>query len=263
MSSLYAKPKFLSTNYATAFKEKSVAQLYKHRPPYTDEAFNFLLNLTDPPPQRVLDVGCGPGKIARSLVGRVEAIDAVDFSHHMIEEGRQSPNGDHLSLKWICGPVEEVDLNPPYDLITAGISVHWMDWSIVFPRFREVLSDNGYLVFFDIGGSSHPWQEERKRLIIEYSTNQDYIPFRMMNAIENRGIFLKVGEHTTSSIPFEQTITDFIRCDHSRESLCIERMGEKSVQEFDSKLRDILQPYSFNGKVQFEISTRLIWGKIA
>jgi len=55
----------------------------------------------------------------------------------MIEQGKQLPNGDHPQLRWICGKVEEVRLSPPYALITAGSSIHWMQWERAFPRWSR------------------------------------------------------------------------------------------------------------------------------
>lgn len=55
-------------------------ELYKLRPPYPDETYRILLNLLGESRGSVLDVGCGPGKIARTLVDHVDSIDAVDFS---------------------------------------------------------------------------------------------------------------------------------------------------------------------------------------
>lgn len=36
-------------------------------------------------------------------------------------------------------------LDPPYALVVAGDSLHWMDWPVIVPRIRDVLSPNGSL----------------------------------------------------------------------------------------------------------------------
>src|SRR5439155_17899141 len=103
-------------------------EAYRSRPPYPDELFEILAGLISDEPRVVLDAGCGTGEIARPLLGRVDRVDAVDFSPAMIERGRRSPGGDHPNLRWIVGRAEDVPLAPPYALITAGASLHWMDW---------------------------------------------------------------------------------------------------------------------------------------
>ena len=139
------KPENFQTHYAEAFKDQHVVEAYRYRPPYPPEVFTILASLIVDEPRAVLDVGAGSGDIARHLVEFVERIDAVDFSQNMIERGRRLPNGDNPRLHWIYGKVEEVPLAPPYALITAGSSIHWPDWNIAFPRFREVLTPHGFL----------------------------------------------------------------------------------------------------------------------
>ena len=137
------RPRQYWDDYASRFKHWSLAEAYKLRPPYPDEVYTILRSLLGESPGRVLDVGCGPGKIARSLVDHVNGVDAIDFSQEMIRVGRSLDNGDHPRLQWILGRAEEVQLNPPYSMVTAGASIHWMEWSVVFPRFAQVLTADG------------------------------------------------------------------------------------------------------------------------
>src|SRR5271169_5897777 len=102
------KPEHFSDSYAEAFKDRQVVEVYRHRPPYPDEVFDILAGLITTEPRVVLDVGAGPGDIARHLVEIAERVDAVDPSQPMIEQGRRLPNGDHPHLQWISGKVEEV-----------------------------------------------------------------------------------------------------------------------------------------------------------
>jgi len=90
-------------------------------------------------------VGCGRGELARPLAQRVERVDAVDVSHAMIEQGKKLPSGNHPHLRWVQGRIEEVPLQPPYALVTAGASLHWMDWKMVMPRFAELLLEGAFL----------------------------------------------------------------------------------------------------------------------
>ena len=81
------KPGQFAPEHAEPFKDQGVVGAYHHRPPYSAEVFDILAGLVRGEPRSVLDAGCGTGNIARHLVGRVERLDAVDFSRRMIEEG--------------------------------------------------------------------------------------------------------------------------------------------------------------------------------
>ena len=62
-------------------------------------------------------------------------------------------------------------MNPPYDMITAGSSIHWMGWRVVFPRFAEMLTTGGHLVIIDGDRPvESPWHDAELSLIRKFST---------------------------------------------------------------------------------------------
>ncbi len=134
------KPAGWAPEYAQAFRDEAVARVYHLRPPYPDDLFSTLTELIVDQPRTVLDLGCGPGDLARRLVDGADRVDAVDASLAMIERGRTLERGRQANLRWIHGRAEEVPLDPPYALVTAGDSLHWMDWSVVMPQIRASLT---------------------------------------------------------------------------------------------------------------------------
>lgn len=100
---MQSQPEQFNKPLAEAFKDVHVVNAYRFREPYPDEVFDILASLIVDEPRAVLDVGAGSGDIARRLVERVERVDAVDFSHNMIERGKQLPNGNNPHLHWIYG----------------------------------------------------------------------------------------------------------------------------------------------------------------
>ena len=134
--------------YSSIFQDESVVRAYRYRPQYPMATFGLLADLLPVKcrPRVVLDAGCGTGFVARRLAPLVERVDAVDFSAAALREGRGLPGGDNPNLRWIEGPIETAAVDPPYCLITAGASLHWFDWDVVFPRFARLLAADGLFV---------------------------------------------------------------------------------------------------------------------
>lgn len=255
------KPSYLGLEYASAFGEQSVVAAYTHRPPYPDEVFDVLQSLMVDAPAHVLDVGCGRGDIARRLVERVDRIDAVDMSAAMIATGRRLPNGDHPQLRWIVGRAEDVPLDPPYALIVAGQSLHWMDWYTVLPRFAAMLTPRGFLAVVTEHSRDVPWRDELDRLIKHYSTNQHYQPFDMLVEFERYGLFEQHGVHMTAPVPLTQSIDEYIESFHGMSSLSRDRMGAAQASEFDAAVRAIVTPYAPDGTITRDVIGDVAWGK--
>ncbi|MCG9132958.1 methyltransferase domain-containing protein [Candidatus Poribacteria bacterium] len=257
------RPRQYWDDYASRFKNRSLAETYELRPPYPEETYRILLNLLGESRGRVLDVGCGPGKIARSLVNHVEDIDAVDFSQEMIRVGKSLRNGDHPNLRWIDGPIETVQLRPPYQMVTAGASIHWMEWDVVFPRFKEMLTTDGYLVIIDgdrpIGA---PWHDAELSLIRKYSTSRHYAQIDLIQELVDRGHLYLIGDKRTTPVNFSQSLRDYVQSFHSRQSMSKEHMGEKNVKAFDSELSHILSDFvNDTGLLSFQLQARVTWGR--
>ena len=257
------RPRQYWDDYASRFKNASLAETYELRPPYPGETYEVLLSLLEESQGKVLDVGCGPGKIARGLVNHVDGVDAVDFSQEMIRVGKALINGNHPNLQWIHGPVEEVQLYPPYDMVTAGASIHWMEWNVVFPRFKEVLTTDGYLVIIDgdrpVGA---PWQDAELSLIHKYSTNRHHERIDLIQELVNRGHLDVVGDKLTTPVSFSQSLTDYVQSFHSRESMSKEHMGTENVRTFDAELSQVLSDYiDDEGFLTFQLEARITWGR--
>jgi ubiquinone/menaquinone biosynthesis C-methylase UbiE len=255
------KPEHLAPKYGEQFKDLSIVDAYHHRSPYPAETFAILAELINGEPRHVLDIGCGTGDVARNFVEYVERLDAVDFSLYMIERGRQLPNGDHPHLRWLQGPVEEVALDPPYALITAGECLHWMDWNIVLPRFHELLVPGGYLAIMERRTLPVSWFSALGEIIPRYSTNKDfYQGYSMIDNLEQHGLFQKVGEKLTSPVSFMQSIDDYIESYHSRNGFSRQRMDPAMAEAFDREAKEILLKSHPDGVISLQVAGEIVWG---
>jgi ubiquinone/menaquinone biosynthesis C-methylase UbiE len=257
------KPQHLSLPYAEQFKERSIVQAYSHRPPIPDTLFEVLLQLIVDKPRVILDAGCGTGAIARRLAPIVERVDAVDFSSAMVEVGRQLPNGDHPHLHWVEASMEEAVLDPPYALIVAAGSLHWMDWEVVMPRFRSILTPHGMLAIVWQSEAPQKWHAELNQLIRRYSTNQDYQPYNLLDELTTRQLFRRRGAQHTTPYPFRQSIASYVESIHSRNGFSRERMTLEAAQAFDEAVTHLLAAIYPDATVELEIVGHVVWGEPA
>jgi SAM-dependent methyltransferase len=253
------KPEHLGPHVASAFRDPSVARAYQYRPTYPPAVFDILDELAVDEPRRVLDVGCGTGLLARPLAERVEAVDALDVSPEMIDWGRRLPGGDHPRLAWIVGWAEDAPLRPPYALITAGDSLHWMDWPVVMARFAQTLTPRGLLAILGVGQLETPWDAQLLPIIRRYSTIGDYRPYDLVEELERRGLFRRVGARRTEPVAFAQTLDDYIESFHGRASFSRERMAPADAAAFDAAMRALVAAHA-GDTVELRLVTEVTWG---
>jgi len=94
------------------------------------------------PSPRVLDVGCGSGRVGQHVLesGAVEYV-GVDFSEPMLDlaESRLAPFGSRVRL--VCGDFLEAELDGPFDVVLAlGFFDYTPEPHVFVRRIREVCS---------------------------------------------------------------------------------------------------------------------------
>jgi SAM-dependent methyltransferase len=254
-----AKPAFLGPEFAASFEDASVVAAYRHRPPYPSALFDLLLDLLPASPRTILDLGCGRGDLGRVLVDHVERVDAVDASATMIARGRTLPNGDHPRLRWIHSRAEHAPLDPPYGMVVAGQSLHWMDWDVVLPKLADVLSPDGVLAIVT-EETAPPWGDGVGPIVKRYSLNQAYYPFDMLAEWERVGLWQELGRRKTDPLALRQSVDDYIEGFHGRSSLSRDRMTPKSAAAFDNELRALVEPFAVDGVIELQVVGDLVWG---
>lgn len=261
---MVAKPAGLGPEYAAQFQDGAIAAAYPMRAPYPDETFAVLRGLLAKGSRAILDIGCGSGDLARPLACHltplVKRVDAVDISAAMVAVGRSRPGGDRSALRWIVAPMETAPLDPPYGLVTAAESLHWMDWRTVLPRLRAALVSGGVLAIVEREEERGPWSADLGALCARYSTNQDYRPYDLITELETRGLFRKLGKRRTEAVPFAQPIRDYIEAFHSRNGLSRDRMPPADAAAFDAGAEAALRATCPDGIVPLRVASVIVWG---
>ena len=251
------KPAHLANTVAESFQDETVAAAYRYRPPYPDGIFAMLSSFLTTAPRAILDVGCGTGDLARPLASIAERVDAVDFSRAMLAQGRQLPGGQAPTLRWIHGRIEEAPLSPPYALVIAGESLHWLDWGVALPRLKAAMAPGAYLALVERATTPDPWSILGEP-IARHRTDGSWTPYAFLDTLAQHGLFRVVGEARTDPLPFPQPIDDYIESYHSRAGFSRERMA--AATDFDREAREALRQAYPDGIVPLQVVGKVTWG---
>ena len=95
------------------------------------------------PGSPVLEVGCGTGKLTRTLVERGLLVDAVDPGPNMIAFARRQTGG---AARFHVGRFEDVELpERAYDAVFSATAFHWVDPAVSWAKAAALLRPHGTL----------------------------------------------------------------------------------------------------------------------
>jgi SAM-dependent methyltransferase len=105
--------------------------------------------------ERVLDVGCGEGMLARQLACRVARVVGIDQDNASIEAARgQGPGGQ---IEFVCGDFLTHPFQPAsFSMITCVAALHHMDAGAALARMGQLLVPGGTLVVVGLARSRLP-----------------------------------------------------------------------------------------------------------
>jgi SAM-dependent methyltransferase len=253
------------------FSEVRMAENYRFRPPYPPEVYTTLLELMRAHPRIILDAGCGTGKITLGLIDHLDRADAVDPSDAMLSVARSSPAAASSKIRWIHDAIEDAPLDPPYGLIVAASSIHWMDHDRTLPRFADALADGAMLAVLDGDAPvDAPWEREETAFMIDFVAAREgqrptwwkTVRERFAEPVLVHPGFERFGHRITAPVSFSQSIAEYLRCQHSRATWSENQLGAKASAEFDGAMTEILDHYARDGMLTFNVQTRMEWGRV-
>lgn len=242
-----------------AFDDEDVARCYARRPPYAAELFDFLRALA-PARACLVDLGCGPGKLAAELANDFTDVTALDPSGPMIAEARRRHGAWHPNIRWLVARAEDAELPAHIDLVTAGTAIHWMDHVVLFPRLA---ARTALLAVVNLGrGADPPWTERYRAFMTDWlariGQTYDETAFDAKGRRFER--WLDIGGRTEFRTHFRQSVADYVTAMHSTATFSRSRMGAALATQFGDALATLMAPYAEGGVLTFETVSELTWG---
>ena len=108
-------------------------------------------------PDLVVDLGCGPGNLTRTLAERWPGADVVgvDSSAEMVE--RALADGDGPRLGFEVGDLSEWAPDRPVDVLTSNATLQWVPGHLdLLPQLVSAVRPGGWLAFQVPGNFSEP-----------------------------------------------------------------------------------------------------------
>jgi trans-aconitate 2-methyltransferase len=112
--------------------------------------------------ERVLDVGCGDGRVTESVLGRLEhgSLVGVDPSASMVEAARQRLAGSGRAVVEL-GDAATLDYHAEFDLVVSFNALHWeLRWRQALHRIRDALRTGGRALLVHVCDGERPSLED-------------------------------------------------------------------------------------------------------
>lgn len=193
----------------------TVPQYAVYRPEYDSRAFDHLrerfgLDGTG----RLLDLGCGTGRIGVALAPDVGEVVGMDPNEAMVEYARERAEvGGVENSEWLVGsdadlPQHAADLDP-LRLTTMGRSFHWMEQERTLDALHDITQSGGGVALLGdtewVARGTAPWQVDVYDVLTEFL---DDLPERTGPVTYDDPWDEKLAAHgftETGTVEFERT----------------------------------------------------------
>jgi ubiquinone/menaquinone biosynthesis C-methylase UbiE/ADP-ribose pyrophosphatase YjhB (NUDIX family) len=211
---------------------------------------------------RLLDLGCGPGRVTLPLAPFFRQVWAIDQESEMIEAGAEEAAKFGLShVRWIAGKAEELQAPlSSFELITMGESFHRFDQSVIIGKALQWLQPGGYLA--SMGGTNagkEPWQRAYKEVFARWQPSgaASAHPAARQPTLTSGQIFAAAGLEDISedefTTPHVWTVDSLIGNAYSTSVMSRKALGSKA-QSFEADVRETLLAINPQNEFPEEVS---------
>jgi SAM-dependent methyltransferase len=127
--------------------------------------------------ESLIDLGTGPGLLAIGFARYVDRVLGVDPEPAMAAEARRAAVAANVALPVIERRAEELDIGlGPFDLITIGRALHWMDREVTLPVIARILAPGGRTLICgstSVAGEFNPWRAAYDAVLRSWGAARD------------------------------------------------------------------------------------------
>ena len=105
-------------------------------------------------------------------------------------------------------------------------------------------------------------------IIPRYSLNRRYVDWDPVQALEEAGLFERLGQEVTGPVPWTPTVDEYVERRHSQNGFSRDRMSSAQAARFDRAVRKRIAEQVKEGSVRMEderlfgeVAGLVVWGK--
>ncbi len=142
------------------FEEPRLVEVYDAECPWSRDDDFFLSVVDETPGARVLDLGCGTGRLALGMAAAGHVVTGVDPARASLDAARAKPGAEHV--EWIEGS-SSVLPDSAFDVavMTSHVAQFFVeddDWQRTLADLARTLVSGGRLVFDTRDPSARAWE---------------------------------------------------------------------------------------------------------
>ena len=208
--------------------------------------------------EMLLDVGCGPGLLAIGFAPYVARCTGIDPEAAMITAAGSAAEEAGVALTLIHGRIEEFPEKGPFDLVTIGRALHWMDSKAALPVLERIVSGSGHILICRASGvetEATPWMKPYDDVRRRWASESGGQRYRTDAKEWFAGS--SFGELATVSVTESRQVTigDLVGRSLSRSITSPAVLGERRAA-FEAEITATLEPFAENGVLQEQIVAR-------
>ena len=202
-----------------------------------------LIQVVDPKPgERVLDVGCGTGIVARQVAERLGSggsVTGLDLSPNMLAVARATAGRERVTIEWREGNAEQLPFpDSRFDLVLSQFALMFVtNKAVALAEMHRVVTEHGRaLISVWQGLDKHPFYQTLHKFIqkrLGMSALQDI--FALGSADELRALAVGAGFRRVEISPFSLTARFPNPDAFIAEEIAVDTAAIPSMQHLDSR----------------------------